>query len=88
MKPLSESRFLQSILAVAASVVLVCGALILLTSTSPWTPRDEAEAASPAPASASAPKTGPWDDTWEGTAWSAEGTTGEGGGRVPGGADA
>ncbi len=57
MKPLSESRFLQSLLAVAASVVLVCGALILLTSTSPWTSRDEAGAPSPAAASASAPKT-------------------------------
>jgi periplasmic protein TonB len=57
MKPLSESRFLQSFLAVAASVVLVCGALILLTSTSPWTSREETETPSPAAASASAPGT-------------------------------
>jgi periplasmic protein TonB len=57
MKPLSESRFLQSFLAIAASVVLVCGALILLTSTSPWTSREEAATPAPAAASANTPKT-------------------------------
>jgi periplasmic protein TonB len=35
---MSENRFLQSFCAVAASSVLVCGTLLLLTSTAPWTP--------------------------------------------------
>jgi protein TonB len=34
----SENRFLQSFCAVAASSVLVCGTLLLLSSTAPWTP--------------------------------------------------
>jgi len=34
----AENRFLQSFCAVAASSVLVCGTLLLLTSTAPWTP--------------------------------------------------
>ena len=35
---MSDNRFLQSFCAVAASSVLVCGTLLLLTSTAPWTP--------------------------------------------------
>jgi len=34
----SENRFLQSFFTVTASAVLVCGTLILLTSTAPWSP--------------------------------------------------
>ncbi len=41
--PVSENRFLQSFFAVAASAVLVGGTLILLTSTSPWTPPQQTE---------------------------------------------
>ncbi len=48
MNPVSESRFLQSFLAVVASLVLVCGVLVLLTSTAPWSPRQEAESDAPA----------------------------------------
>jgi protein TonB len=33
----SENRFLQSLFTVSASSVLVCGSLLLLTSTAPWT---------------------------------------------------
>ena len=39
MNPVSESRFLPSFFAVAASLVLVFGGIVLLTSTAPWTPR-------------------------------------------------
>ena len=42
MNPVSESRFLPSFLAIAASLVLVCGGLLLLTSTAPWTSREDA----------------------------------------------
>ncbi len=41
--PVSENPILQSFFAVAASVVLVGGTLILLTSTSPWTPPPQTE---------------------------------------------
>ncbi|HYJ57898.1 MAG TPA: TonB family protein [Methyloceanibacter sp.] len=34
---MSEHRILQSLLTVAAASVLVCGSLLLLTSTAPWT---------------------------------------------------
>ena len=43
MKPVNESRFLPSFFAVAASLVLVCGGIVLLTSTAPWTPRPTTE---------------------------------------------
>ena len=49
MNTVSESRFLPPFLAVGASLVLVCGGLLLLTSTSPWTPRQEAESEPPLP---------------------------------------
>jgi protein TonB len=50
MNPRSESRFLRSFLTVVASLVLVCGGLVLLTSTAPWTPRQEvADGAPPVP---------------------------------------
>lgn len=53
MNPESESRFLRSFLTVVASLVLVCGSLVLLTSTAPWTPRQEAADGAPtAPRSA------------------------------------
>jgi len=50
-----ENRFLQSFYAVAASVVLVCGTLILLTSTAPWGPalRIDSEPSTPDSASPS-----------------------------------
>jgi periplasmic protein TonB len=44
----SEHRFLQSFCAVAASSVLVCGTLLLLASTAPWTPpQTDAEPSTP-----------------------------------------
>jgi protein TonB len=43
----SENRFLQTFCAVAASSVLVCGTLLLLTSTAPWTPPDLGEPSTP-----------------------------------------
>ena len=43
MNPVSESRFLPSFFAVAASLVMVCGGIVLLTSTAPWTPRATTE---------------------------------------------
>ena len=43
----SENRFLQSFCAVAASSVLVCGTLLLLTSTAPWTPPEIGEPSTP-----------------------------------------
>src|SRR5262245_2446797 len=50
MNPVSESPSLPSSLAIVASLVLVCGGLLLLTRTAPWTPRPDAasDAASPA----------------------------------------
>src|SRR5262245_54694797 len=50
MNPVSESPSLPSSLAIVASLVLVCGGLLLLTSTAPWTSRPDAasDAASPA----------------------------------------
>lgn len=42
-----ENRFLQSFCAVAASSVLVCGTLLLLTSTAPWTPPELGESSTP-----------------------------------------
>ena len=44
-----ENRFLQSFCAVAASAVLVCGTLLLLTSTAPWSPSPQivSEASTP-----------------------------------------
>jgi protein TonB len=36
-RAVSENRFLQSLFTVTASSVLVCGSLLLLTSTAPWT---------------------------------------------------
>jgi periplasmic protein TonB len=39
MNPVSESRSLPSSIAIVASLVLVCGGLLLLTSTAPWTSR-------------------------------------------------
>ena len=46
---MSENRFLQSFCTVTASAVLVCGTLILLTSTAPWSslPRPESEPSTP-----------------------------------------
>ena len=44
---MSENRFLQSFCAVAASSVLVCGTLLLLTSTAPWTPPEIGESSTP-----------------------------------------
>jgi periplasmic protein TonB len=41
MNPVSESRSLPSTLAIVASLVLVCGGLLLLTSTAPWTSRPD-----------------------------------------------
>jgi protein TonB len=38
-----ENRFLRSLCTLTASAVLVGGGLILLTSTAPWTPRQEVE---------------------------------------------
>src|SRR5262245_31104898 len=60
MNPGSESSSLPSFLAVVASLVLVCGGLLLLTSTAPWSSRPDAasEAAAPAAADA-APETAP-----------------------------
>jgi protein TonB len=56
MNPVSESRSLPSTLAIVASLVLVCGGLLLLTSTAPWTSRPETPvAANGAPAAAAAP---------------------------------
>ena len=48
MKRNSESRFLPSFLATGASFVLVCGGLLLLTSTAPWTAREDAGGEAPA----------------------------------------
>jgi protein TonB len=50
----SENRFLQSLFTVTASSLLVCGSLLLLTSTAPWTrPPIEPEPSTPdAPRSA------------------------------------
>jgi protein TonB len=42
MNRVSETRSLPSPLAIVASLVLVCGGLLLLTSTAPWTSRPDA----------------------------------------------
>ena len=47
MNPVSERRSLPSFFAVAASLVLVCGGIVLLTSTAPWTPRPATEPPTP-----------------------------------------
>ena len=47
MNPVSESRSLPSTLAIVASLVLVCGGLLLLTSTAPWTSRPDAPSETP-----------------------------------------
>jgi protein TonB len=52
MNPVSESRFLPSFLAIAASLVLVCGSLLLLTSTAPWSSRPNAASETSAPVAA------------------------------------
>jgi protein TonB len=49
MNPVSESPSLPSSLAIVASLVLVCGGLLLLTSTAPWTSRPDAASDVPAP---------------------------------------
>jgi protein TonB len=52
MNPVSESRSLPSTLAIVASLVLVCGGLLLLTSTAPWTSRPHAPSETPVPVAA------------------------------------
>jgi protein TonB len=52
MNPVSENRFLPSFLAIAASLVLVCGGLLLLTQTAPWTLREDAGGEALAPLAA------------------------------------
>ena len=52
MNPVTESRFLPPFLATTASIVLVCGGLLLLTSTAPWTSREEAASDASVPRSA------------------------------------
>ena len=47
MNPVSESRSLPSTLAIVASLVLVCGGLLLLTSTAPWTSRRDSASETP-----------------------------------------
>ncbi len=52
MNPGSESSSLPSSFAIVASLVLVCGGLLLLTSTSPWSSRPDAASEAPAPVAA------------------------------------
>ena len=52
MNPVSESRLLPSFLAIAASLVLVCGGLVLLTQTAPWISREDAGGEAHAPLAA------------------------------------
>ena len=52
MNPVSESRFLPSFLAIAASLVLVCGGLLLLTQTAPWMSRGDSGGEARAPLAA------------------------------------
>ena len=60
MNPGSESSSLPSSLAIVASLVLVCGGLLLLTSTSPWSSRPDAASEAPAPVAAdSVPEAAP-----------------------------
>ena len=54
-----ENRFLQSFCAVAASAVLVGGTLILLTSTAPWSPRQQIGSEPSTPDAARLPT---WED--------------------------
>jgi hypothetical protein len=59
MNPVRESRSLPSTLAIVASLVLVCGGLLLLTSTAPWSSRPEAASEASAPVAADAPVEAP-----------------------------
>src|SRR5262245_12184507 len=60
MNPGSESSSPPSSLAIVASLVLVCGGLLLLTSTSPWSSRPDAASEAPAPVAAdSVPEAAP-----------------------------
>src|SRR5262245_42820472 len=47
MNPGSESSTLPSSLAIVASLVLVCGGLLLLTSTAPWSSRPDTASETP-----------------------------------------
>lgn len=49
---MSENRFLQSFCTVTASAVLVCGTLVLLTSTAPWSPLPQPDSEPSTPDSA------------------------------------
>lgn len=59
MNPASESRHLPPFLAIAASLVFVCGGLLLLTSTMPWSARPESGSDTKAAADADAPAEAP-----------------------------
>jgi periplasmic protein TonB len=59
MDPVNESRSLPSTLAIAASFVLVCGGLLLLTSTAPWTSRPVAPSEAPVAAAANTDRAAP-----------------------------
>ena len=50
MNPVNESKFLPSIPGDDASLLLVCGGLLLLTSTAPWTSREETASEASIPA--------------------------------------
>ncbi len=59
MNPVSESRSLPSTLAIVASLVLVCGGLLLLTSTAPWTSRPDSASETPVAANGAPAAAGP-----------------------------
>src|SRR5262245_56135213 len=59
MNPASESRSFPSTLAIVASFVLVCGGLLLLTSTAPWTSRPVAPSEAPGAAAANGDRAAP-----------------------------
>ncbi|MGD9501784.1 MAG: hypothetical protein AB7V40_04775, partial [Methyloceanibacter sp.] len=59
MNPASESRPLPPFLAIAASLVLVCGGLLILTSTMPWNAPPESGSDTPAATVADAPAEAP-----------------------------
>ncbi|MET0841540.1 MAG: TonB family protein [Methyloceanibacter sp.] len=59
MNPVSENRSLPSTLAIGASLVLVCGGLLLLTSTAPWTSRPDSASETPVAANGAPAAAGP-----------------------------